>query len=55
MTALTILKIVGGIIGAISGAAGGFLAGAKVVPKILKAKDVFVELFNELKEDDEDE
>lgn len=54
MTTLTILKIVGGIIGAVVSAAGGFLAGAKAVPKILKAKDVFVELFSELSDKDDE-
>ena len=54
MSGLVMLKIVGGFIGAIIGAAGGFTAGAKAIPKVMKAWKEMRSLFSELTEDDDE-
>lgn len=54
MSTLAMLKIVGGIIGAIIGAAGGFMTGAKAIPKVQKAWAEMWSLFSELTEDDDE-
>ena len=50
---LAALKLIGGIIGAVIGAAGGFMTGAKAIPKVKKAWAEMLSLFSELNEDDD--
>lgn len=54
MNTLVLLKIIGGFVGALIGAAGGFTAGAKALPKILRAWKEMTSLFSELHEDDDE-
>lgn len=54
VSTLAMLKIVGGIIGAIIGAAGGFMTGAKAIPKVQKAWAEMWSLFSELNDDDDE-
>lgn len=48
-------KLLGGIVGALFSAAGGFLAGTKAVPKLIKAKDAFMDLIDECFHDGDDD
>ena len=54
MNGLVALKIIGGIIGAVVGAAGGFMTGAKAIPKVMGAWKEMKSLFSELNEDDDE-
>ena len=54
MNTIVLLKILGGIVGAVIGAAGGFMTGAKALPKISKAWNEMKSLFSELHEDDDE-
>ena len=54
MNTIILLRIIGGIIGAVIGAAGGFMTGAKALPKIQRAWKEMSSLFSELHEDDDE-